>query len=293
MLAWTLLAAAAWAADPLVVTHIDDVHRLVREGAVPHEIAAAVGTSSYGFLPRHAYALLDARAPADVVRAVHAKAGVYWDASLKPLADVQAAARMGAPTVTHVIESGNLLGVFEILGAAAADRERVLASLGAKPTRQAGETDYAFDQRARTWALAQAKALGPVEGRLEAITFELRLPAVYGPVEPDGCLIVTAIVDVHAVAFFDFRNAMGTTLQRNDVDLGKVSKTVASMTWIGDDRERIEAESIRLCGPAVGGLTGQAARLEATVRRKAAGGFLADAAEFVDARTGSRVRATF
>jgi hypothetical protein len=183
--------------------------------------------------------------------------------------------------------------MFDRLGAAAADRARAVEALGPKPTKGAGETDYAFDQRARNWVLAQARALGPVEGRLEAIRIVLSLPATYGPVEPDGCLVVRAVGDVSAVDFFAFRTAMGTTLQRNAVDLGKVSKTVAELTWIGDDRERLEAASVRLCGPAVGGLAGGSARLEATIHRKASGGFLADSAEFLDGRTGSRVRGTF
>ncbi len=287
-----LFLFAAFASEPVAVSHIDDVNRLLREGAPAVDLAAAIGASDYAFLPRHAYALLDGHAPADVVRAVSAKAGVYWDATLEPLDQVAAKARLGAASETMNVDADGVV-VIERLADAFHAREAVVARVGPAPTRLANETDYAFDQRGRTYKLSLAKALGPVEGRLEGLRFVLTVPAFYGEPDGAGCLTVRANVDVSIVDFFVFRNAMGTTLQRNAVELGKVSKTVASLVWIGDDKERFEAASIPLCGPAVPGLVGKTARLEATIRRKASGGWTADAAEFVDSRTGSRVKATF
>lgn len=211
MVALLVSLSLGWAQD-LVVTKFEDIGPLLPpEGATkwdPAPLVAAIGRSTFAFTPNHYYALVDRGANAEVVKIVAAKAAVFYDPKAQPISVQAANARRGQPAVTMAIGATDFVELFEFLNDAKNDTDEVLARIGPAAPRGPSESSNLYERRIRARQEDLVRALGPIEGRIEATTFQVTLPATVQ--DRDGCRRPVSTVDMTEIEIALFRTGMGT-----------------------------------------------------------------------------------
>ena len=238
-------AAPAVAEEPedkgIVIATFDDIFpKLPPEGARqwdPAPLVEAIGRSEFTFTPNHYYELLDKRVHPEVVKMVCAKAAVFCDPNALPLDEIEARARAGQTPVTKSLTQSNFVELFEFFNDVKNDLDRAEANVGPLAPMGRSESVSVYERRARTRLERLAKARGPAEGRVEATTFQLSLPAA--PADRDGCMRSVATVDVSNLTLDLFRTAAGSTATHNTVAV-RGSSTIDAARFTIENPKRFE-----------------------------------------------------
>lgn len=245
------LLAALWTgtalAEDLVILSVADIYPLMPPPGAKHwdpaPVVAAVQASPTAFTPKDVYALVDAEVHPEVIKAVAARAALFYDPKWRPLAAQAADARRGQPATTVTVDEKNFVELFEFFNDAKNEITAAEARVGALGTRRDDESQSMFERRSRAHQEALVKARGPFEGRIEATTFSVSLPATV--VERDGCKRSVASIPLEAVSFDLFRTGMGTRAASNPVTLVG-TPTVDSAQFTTESPRRFEA--VGRCG---------------------------------------------
>jgi len=218
---WIAMIGAALSGDEIVIRAASDVlpwlppPKATRWDAAP--LVEAIRTSDARFGPADVYDLVDRRAPERVVRAVCERAGEPFDPAWRPLSDIEAEARRGQPAREIQLDAGSMAELFTTLQRLEAEVEAARRRVPALSPRGEGETERLYERRARRHAIQQAQAVGPAQGRIEAVTFAVSLPVVEA--SRDGCRRPVARADLSELPFSTFRAGMGTLGRTNEVAL--------------------------------------------------------------------------
>lgn len=234
-------------APALTVDSLADIYAaLPPEGAKNWDSAPlvdAIGKSAHVFTPNDYYEVLDKQLIPEIVKVVAAKAAVFYDANALPLDAIAAKARLGQTKTTIQIGAGNFVEVLEFFNDVKNDLVAAETRVGAATARGTTESQNAYERRIRTRAEALAKAKGPVEGRVEATTFQVELPAT--ATELDGCKRSVAQFDASGLPFELFRTTFGTTATNAVVDT-KGSTTIEQARFTLENPRRFEV--VGRCG---------------------------------------------
>jgi hypothetical protein len=241
-----LSLSLAWAQD-LVVAKYEDIPPLLPPKDAtrwdPAPLVAAIGKSTFPFTPNHYYALLDLGANAEVLKIVAAKAAVFYDPKALPIAELARNARAGQPKATIPIGSGNFVELFEFFNDVKNDIDGAVARIGPAAPRGPSESSSLYERRIRGRQEDLVRAVGPFEGRAEATTFQVTLPATVQ--ERDGCKRSVASVDMTDIEIALFRTGMGTIATVAPVQC-RSCPTVETVRFTLENPRRFEA--IGRCG---------------------------------------------
>ena len=260
LLMW--LGAVAFGQDLTVAKFEDILAALPPPGATkwdPAPLVGAIGRSTFAFTPKHYYALVDASANAEVTKAVAARAAVFYDPKALPMDTQIANARRGQPKSTIAIGPGNFVELFELFNDVKNDIDAAAAKVGPSAPQGPTESVNLYERRVRTWEEQLVKVKGPLEGRIEATTFQVTLPATV--VDRDGCKRSVASVDMTAIEIGLFRTGMGTIATSAPVEC-RSCPTIETARFTLENPRRFEV--LGRCGT-----TGN--KLSLTMNRAAAG----------------------
>jgi hypothetical protein len=242
-----LAMAMVSSAQELVVAKYEDIPPLLPPAGAtrwdPAPLVTAIGKSTFAFTPNHFYALLDMGAHPEVVKIVAAKAAVFYDPKALPLPVQAANARRGQPKVTMQIGPGNFVELFEFFNDAKNDIDQAMARIGPAAPQGPSESINLYERRIRTREEQVVKSIGPFQGRIEATTFQVALPAAV--VDRDGCKRSVSTVDMSSIDIELFRTGMGTIATTAAIDC-KGSATIESARFTLENPRRFEV--IGRCG---------------------------------------------
>jgi hypothetical protein len=283
-----LAPVAAFAQDeappPFAVSNMADLKKGVTDGVSAGEIIAAMNSSSFEFLPRHVYELVDMEAPNELIQAMSTKCALFFDANEdanKPLTKVASDARLYQKASELVLNDGNMVLMFEFFQDMHNEIEAAGKGVGSLEPKRSGELDRDFDKRQRDHAVAIVKAKAPFEGQIDAAVFQWTLTAEYEPVDArTNCTRAKLFADMEAVDFFVFRNTIGGLSNSTKIDIK--SRTVETLELRSDGSRRIEGYSYKICGQSADSLNAKGVTLAATVSRSWVGEDWKGAGEFVD-----------
>lgn len=251
MILWCTLFDAL-AADPapsaISITKFEDIEPALPPPTAtkwnPEPLVAGINASTFAFTPKHYYTLVDrGGVNADVLKAVAAKAAVFYDPNAKPLAEQARLARQGAAKSNISIGPDNFVEVLEFFNDAKNDLAAADASVGKATPQGANETIHLYERRMRTRDENLVKAKGPIEGRVDNATFTVILPATV--VEQGGCKRSVSTVDLNEVPFDLFRTTMGAVSSTAKLTLtGATNLETAQFSIEGSRR----FEAIGRCG---------------------------------------------
>jgi hypothetical protein len=234
------LTAAAPAEDGITITKLEDIYPLLPPpGATkwdPAKVVEAVHASDYEFTPKHAYELVDRQVHPEIVKAVCAKAALFYDPSWKPMSVIAAEARRGQPAQTIPLTNADFVRLFEFFNDVKNELEAAEGRIGPLQAQQSSESVSMFERRARKRDEDLTRARGPHEGRIEATTFDLTLDATTA--DRDGCSRAVAEVDLSNLSFDLFRVGMGVKEVSNPVTVK--SSSIESARFTAESPRRFE-----------------------------------------------------
>jgi hypothetical protein len=215
--------AADAAATSITISKFEDIAPLLPPPGAskwdPAPLVAGIGASTFTFTPKHYYALVDrGNVHPDVVKAVAAKAAVFYDPSAKPLPTQAQTARQSAPASTVPLNQGNFVELFEFFNDVKNDLAAAESSAGSTAPQSASESINAYERRVRTRDEKLVALKGPIEGKVDKTTFVVDLPA--SVVEQGGCKRSVSSVTLDELSFDLFRTAMGTVAPTARVSVG-------------------------------------------------------------------------
>ena len=213
----------------------------------PAKLVAAVDASTRRWEPNDVYELIDQEVPEPIIKVVAGKVGLFYDGSAKPLKTIAAEARAGASAETVVV-SGDIAPVFTWFEGVFKARTEAEDTLGIPAMRGGSETEHQYQRRMREYEEQRVKQVGPVEGRIQAATFEVTLPAVMK--NEGGCERPVAVGDASSVDFDLFREVAGTRQPETLVSLA--SHSVEKMMFAVAPQRRVEAHG--RCGRSASSL---------------------------------------
>jgi hypothetical protein len=281
----------AFAQDaPLAVNSIADVHGALDAKKSDGDIAAAIQASSAAFLPRHLHELVDREASDTVKRAMATKSATFYSGNEKSLNQLAIEGRKYQTAEKMKLTGDDIVILFEFFGDIKHEKESATAGVSAPQPLGAGELEREFDLRKRAYDEAVVRATAPIEGKLEAASFDVEVAGEWEDLGPNGCTKAKAVADMSAVDFFLFREAMGTLQVRSEVKTK--TKTVQSLAFEGAGTRRIEAVSKKVCvsESELATLRGSGVKLWVEMRRTVSGDDWTGPAEFVNAKTNSRIQ---
>jgi hypothetical protein len=243
-----LVSAVAADAAPITISKFEDIVPLLPPPGAskwdPAPLVAGIGASTFPFTPKHYYALVDrGNVHPDVVKAVAAKAAVFYDPNAKPLAVIAQNARQTASPSTITLGQSNFVELFEFFNDVKNDLAAAEAAAGPNTPQGASENANIYERRVRTREEKLVAAKGPIEGKVDRTTFVVDLPA--SVLDQGGCKRSVATVDLDELSFDLFRTAMGTVAPVAKVTLtGSTNLETAQFTIEGSRR----FEAIGRCG---------------------------------------------
>lgn len=242
--AWLLISLALAADAPgsgIEIHSTADIYpHLPPPGATrwdPAKLIAAVDASTRRWEPDDVYELIDREVPPDIIKVVAGKVGLFYDGSQQPLATLAADARKGAPAETVEV-NGDVSPLFTWFQGVFKERSAAEDALGVPSMKGSNETAHQYQRRMRDYEESRVKAVGPVEGRMQAASFHVVLPATTANV--GGCDRPVAIGDASTVEFDLFREVAGTRMPETVVNLA--SHSVEKMVFAVAPQRRIEAQ---------------------------------------------------
>jgi hypothetical protein len=225
-------------ASGIEITKLGDIYpHLPPEGArnwQPQPLVDAIRGSGLTFSPKDVYELVDNRVHPDVIKIVADMAALYYDGSMQPLSEMQAMARKGQPRTSLDLTEGNFVQLFEFFNDVQNEIAEAESRVGPKKPKQPDESVSVFERRVRAWEERRVKAVGPFEGRGEAMTFNLTLPATVQ--DRDGCKRPVAQVVLTDLDFDLFRTGMGVKALENVVEVSSGNIERMAFTVEGDRR---------------------------------------------------------
>jgi hypothetical protein len=227
----------------------------------PAKLVAAVEASTRRWEPDDVYELIDREVPEPIIKVVAGKVGLFYDGSAKPLEQIAAEARAGAAPQTVVVD-GDVAPLFTWFQGVLKERTAAEDALGIPSMRGSNETEHQYQRRMREYEEQRVKQIGPVDGKIQAATFEVTLPASTANV--GGCERPVAIGDASAVDFDLFREVAGTRQPETLVNLA--SHSVDKLMFAVAPQRRIEAHG--RCGKS-------ASTLKVSMKRSAEGAWTA------------------
>jgi len=267
---FTCLFALALAEEPaessIEINRVADIYpHLPPPGARrwdPSELVAAVKASDRRWSPNDVYELIDRQAHEEVIKAVASEVGLFYDGSQKPLQDIAAEARAGAPAETVVVD-GDIGALFDWFDGVFAERAKLEEQVGIPNMKGANETQHQYERRMRAHEEKRVATVGPVEGKIQAATFEVTLPAATANV--GGCERPVAVGDASSVDFDRFREVAGTRQAETLVQL--TSHSIEKLMFAVAPKRRLEAWG--RCGRS-------GSTLKVTMKRSADGAWTAN-----------------
>lgn len=292
-----ILAALLFPAIASALT-IEEVNGMIDAKKPPAEVVTAINASTDVWLPRHFYAVLDRKAPPDVVKAMAAKAAVFYDGTNLTSLDSQWAKQIGAvPKQTIEIKTPeDWTKFFEFYGAVKKESDAAKAKAGARPTApNAGENDAAFDKRQRAYDEALIVAMGPVDGKIDQTTFKIVQKVKPGAFNGTDCYEpATVTFDLSAPTFDVWRVAMGKAGANPLVATNPDKKSnIAVAQFVADGAaRRFEVTTKKLCPyEYADDLPSHGTRLELELKRTRKGDDWSIKGGVLDASTGDKVDA--
>lgn len=223
----------------------------------PDKLAAAVEASVRRWEPDDVYELIDREVPPEIIKVVAGKVGLFYDGSQQPLSKIASDARAGAPSETVEI-TGDVGPMFTWFQGIFKERTAAEDTLGVPSMRGSNETEHQYQRRMREYEENRVRTVGPVEGRMQAASFHLVLPATLSNV--GGCERPVAIGDASTVDFDLFREVAGSRMPETPMNLA--SHSVEKLFFAVAPQRRIEAQG--RCGRS-------AETLDVTLKRSAEG----------------------
>jgi hypothetical protein len=187
----------------------------------PSKVVAAVEASTMRFSPKHVYELIDKEVPQPIIQAVANKCGLFYDGTHKPLQVQAAEARAGAAAETLSLDGTSFPTMYSWFDGIFKEIHAAEEALGIPKMKGANETDALYERRQRTWEEERVKQLGPMEGRIQAATFQIDVPATTK--NAGGCDRPVAVGDATTVDFDLFRQVAGGRLSETPVQLASHS----------------------------------------------------------------------
>jgi hypothetical protein len=216
----------------LVVARFEDIEPMLPPAGArqwdPGPLVEAIARSSFTFTPKHYYELLDKRVHVDVVKIVASRSGVFYDPAALPLDEIQARSRRGQTSAQVALGSSNFVEMFEFFNDRKNELDAAEARIGPSKPKGSNESDSVFEKRERVRLERLAHARGPTEGRIEATTFQVDLPAAV--VDRDGCRRSVAQVDMTDIPLELFRTTAGTTATNAPIAVSGASLESARFT---------------------------------------------------------------
>jgi hypothetical protein len=257
----------------------------------PSEIALAVKNSTDPWLPHDVYALVDRKAPKEVIAAVAAKASVFYDGSMKSLDEIRAEGRTGLPPETITIrKADDLVMLFEFFVDRKYERDAAVQALPAVAEQGDNEPEAAYDKRVRTHDEEVARATSKIDGHIDVTTFDIELPATLEPWDASINCFPKAKFEVNLdhVQFFSWREGMGGNFLVHAIKMDKPSKTVQLLEFNANGIRRFQGNSYKICtaSPEVGKeIEAHGIKVVMKIKRTYKGQDWSGTAEFVDATT--------
>lgn len=283
------MVAAFSVSAPAFALDLAEVNGMIDAKRPPAEIAELITKSTDPWLPHDVYALIDRRAPVEITKAAAGKAAMFYDGkNLLPMDDLWKREIATVPPQTIDIKSdAEFSKIFEFFDSIKAESDAAKKGAGAKPTKNASETDNTFDKRARAADEQLVGILGPIEGKIDQTTFSIEVPLKLGAYDGSRCWgAPTYHVDLSSQPFQSWRNTNGTKGDQVVV-LDKKSTNVASVKWIGTTPYGFDVVGKSLCPYEYAGeLGGQGVKLKLTMKRTRKGEDWTGHAVIVGARSG-------
>jgi hypothetical protein len=230
-----------------VINRVEDIYPLLPPPGArswdPTPVVAAVNASTFAFTPKHYYEVIDKQVPPEIVKAVAAKAAVFYDANALPLSVQAANARRGQPSQTINVGASDFVVLFEFFNDVQNDILEAEGRLGPLQPRGSTESVNVYEKRVRAREEALVRARGPLEGRIEATTFLLDLPA--SVVERDGCKRSVTTMEMTSIPIELFRTGMGARTTTAVMDT-KAAPTIEKAQFTIESPRRFEV--IGRCG---------------------------------------------
>lgn len=252
MVWWFLLSTLTFAQAPApapgpVINRVEDIWPLLPPPGTktwnPQPVVDAVNASPHVFTPKDYYACVDHAVPADITKAVAARAAVFYDPSALPLTTLAANARRGQPAQTIPVGASDFTVLFEFFNDVQNDLTEAESHAPPDTPQAPSESQSMYERRMRARDEALVQARGPFEGRIEATTFQVDLPA--SVVDKDGCKRSYAVVDMSVIPIDLFRVGMGTRATTAIVDT-RSSATVETARFTVENPRRFEV--VGRCG---------------------------------------------
>jgi hypothetical protein len=276
---------------PFAASSVAEIKAGLSKGVAPKEIEQAILDSKSTWRPKDFFELVDARAPEGVLRALAAKAAVFYDGTEKPLEDVAKEARAYQPSEKLTLTDADFVVLFEWFNDRKYERDAAVNAIGPAPKRNTGELDREFDLRQRAYDVAVAKARGPADGKIEAAVFTLDLSVAFDPWDSrTGCGRARLSAEVDKVDYFVFRETLGGL--QNTAPVTIKSRTAESMKFTAEGHRRLEANSWPICmaQASYDALAAKGAKVTGTLQRAALTPDWKGTVEFVD-KSGNRLPA--
>ncbi len=276
---------------------IEEVNGMIDAKKPPAEVVTAINASTDVWLPRHFYTLLDRKAAPDVLKAMAAKAAVFYDGTNLTSLDSQWAKQIGAvPKQTIEIKTPeDWAKFFDFYGAVKKESDAAKAKAGARPLApNAGENDAAFDKRQRTWDEALVVAMGPVDGKIDQTTFKIVQKIKVTGFDGACYEPLTVPFDLSAYSFDVWRAGMGKAAANPMVAANPDKKSsIAVAQFVADGaNHRFEVTTKKLCPyEYADDLPAHGTRLELEIKRTRKGDDWSVKGGVIDASTGEKVDA--
>jgi hypothetical protein len=254
--------------EALLVSSVRDVVKAAADGRSDGEIIAAITSSKHPWLPKDVFEMLDAGVSEGIAKGTASKMGLFWEDWFQPLDVIGSEARQFGEANTLKLDDGNVVILFEWFNDIKYAKEAALKAVGPLAPKGSSELDREHDMRKRKHAVDTAKAVGVLDGKVEALTVELELTGEWGPFDARrGCGTAKLNKVVNEVDFFVFREVIGTLQSVSDVELK--SRSVASLRFAADSDRRIESESFDVCTSesSYSSMAGKPVKLQATIKR--------------------------
>ena len=270
----------------------DDIQMLLSDKNLKlkyDKLKTAVESTTFDWSFEDAYMLIDAEVPEDIVRIGTGRAGMFYDGTNKSMNQIWEAGYATAQPQTIKVTNTDFVVVFEFFNDQKYAIQATADRLGSVEPQQSYETDDVYFERKRRHEEAIHAATAPIAGAIEKTTFEAEVTGGFKP-HDGSCGAAEVQVDLAAVSFDLFRYTLGG--KRTKVPIQTSGSNVATVEFAAASGSRFfQATSNPICvsSGAYSGLQSAGSKLKVTFQREYGSDNWKGSAEFVNARTGSRL----
>ena len=266
-----IAALALFAAPGLAYAlGIADINTMLDAKKPAAEIVTAVNASTDAWAPKDVYALVDRKAPVDVIKAVAAKAAVFYDGTNLLSLDEQfkKAAAAVPPTHIPIKADADFAQLFAFYDTIAKDGGAIRAKEGARPSApNPGEVAASFDKRVRAYDEKLVADLAPSDGRIDATIFDVELKFTPGKFDGACWAPATYVVDLSSVPFVSWKNAMGGATKTTYLATLDRKANLSEVKFSSEGQQRFEFTTTKLCPYEYAGELGGHAKLKIELKR--------------------------